>query len=77
MSGIKAQQKTLIRKLMKEARTDCPNLAIPEFPVISKQSKQVAHLTHSQWERLVAKIIDLSGGTARQQLTQGQYASLQ
>jgi len=77
MSGIKAQQKTLIRKLMKEARTDFPKLAIPEFPVISKQIKQVAHLINTQWERLVAKIVDLSGGTARQQLTNGQYASLQ
>jgi hypothetical protein len=77
MSGIKAQQKTLIRKLMKEARTDFPKLAIPEFPVISKQVKQVAHLTNTQWERLVAKIVDLSGGTARQKLTNGQYASLQ
>jgi hypothetical protein len=77
MSGTKAQQKTLIRKLMKEARQDFPKLVIPDFPPISKQVKQRPHFTHSQWGRLIAKIVDLSGGVARQPLTNSQYISLQ
>lgn len=37
MGGTKAQQKTLIRELLKEARSDFPHLSIPDFPSISKQ----------------------------------------
>ena len=39
-SGMKEQQKAFIRALMKEARIDFPNLQIPDFPSISRQTKQ-------------------------------------
>ena len=39
MGGTKAQQKTLIRELLKEAKSDFPHLSIPEFPSISRQVK--------------------------------------
>ena len=40
MSGTKKQQKTLIRKLLKEARSDFPHLVIPDFPEISSQNSR-------------------------------------
>jgi hypothetical protein len=76
MGGTKAQQKTLIRELLKEARSDFPHLSIPDFPSISKQVKQVAHLKRSDWDRLMGKIVELSGGAARADLTPQQYKVL-
>jgi len=77
MGGTKAQQKTLIRELLKEARSDFPHLSIPDFPSISKQVKQVEHLKRSDWDRLMGKIVELSGGAARADLTHQQYKALE
>ncbi len=77
MGGTKAQQKTLIRELLKEARSDFPHLSIPDFPSISKQVKQVQHLKREEWDRLMGKIVELSGGAARADLTQHQYKVLE
>lgn len=76
MSGTKAAQKTLIRKLLKEARADFPNLNIPEFPEITNQSQQVIHLTRPEWDRLLHHIIKLSNGKAQEALSQAEYESL-
>jgi hypothetical protein len=77
MGGTKAQQKTLIRELLKEARTDFPHLSVPDFPPISKQVKQVQHLKRSDWDRLLAKIVELSRGAAREDLTPEKYKTLE
>ena len=77
MGGTKAQQKTLIRYLLKEARSDFPHLSIPDFPSISKQIKQVQHLKREDWDRLMGKIVELSGGAARENLTTQQYRALE
>jgi len=77
MGGTKAQQKTLIRELFKEAKSDFPHLSIPDFPSISRQVKQVQHLKKDEWNRLMAKIVELSGGAARSDLSVQQYKSLE
>lgn len=77
MGGTKAQQKTLIRELLKEAKSDFPHLSIPEFPSISRQVKQVQHLKKDDWNRLMSKIVDLSGGAARSDLSVQQYKALE
>jgi len=76
MGGTKAAQKTLIRKLLKEARKDFPHLGIPDFPPITRQRQQVVHLKRDQWDRLLQKVVDLSEGAARQHLSQQQYQAL-
>ncbi|MEX0649862.1 MAG: hypothetical protein WD200_02590 [Candidatus Andersenbacteria bacterium] len=77
MGGTKAQQKTLIRELLKEARSDFPHLSIPDFPSISRQIKQVRHLKRDDWDRLMGKIVELSGGAARSDLSIQQYNALE
>ena len=76
MSGTKKQQKTLIRKLLKEARSDFPHLAIPDFPEISSQKQQVRHLKRDEWNRLLGKVVELSSGAARQDLSKADYEAL-
>ncbi len=77
MGGTKMQQKTLVRELLKEARSDFPHLSIPDFPPISRQVKQVQHLKRNEWDHLMGKIVELSGGAAREDLTPQQYKSLE
>jgi hypothetical protein len=76
MGGTKAAQKTLIKKLLKEARSDFPHLAIPDFPEISRQKQQVRHLKRDEWNRLLGKVVELSGGAARQDLSKADYEAL-
>ena len=77
MSGTKKQQKTLIRKLLTEARQDFPHLGIPDFPEISSQKQQVRHLTKKEWDRLLKKVVELSQGAARKDLSISEYQDLQ
>ncbi|WP_244279015.1 hypothetical protein [Synechococcus sp. UW179B] len=78
MSGTKKQQKTLIRKLLTEARQqDFPHLVIPDFPEISSQKKQVRHLTRKEWDLLLKKVVELSEGAARKDLSVSDYQDLQ
>ena len=76
MGGTKKQQKTLIRALLKEARQDFPHLGIPDFPEISSQKQQVRHLTRSEWDGLLKKVVELSEGAARQDLSVTEYKNL-
>ena len=78
MSGTKKQQKTLIRKLLTEARQqDFPHLGIPDFPEISSQKQQVRHLTRKEWDLLLKKVVELSKGAARKDLSVSDYQNLQ
>ena len=78
MSGTKKQQKTLIRKLLTEARQqDFPHLGIPDFPEISSQKQQVRHLTKKEWDLLLKKVVELSEGAARKDLSVSDYQDLQ
>ena len=76
-SGVKAEHKTLINKLLELAQDDFSGHSFPSFPSITKQYKQVIHLNQKQWETLIKKVISLSGGAARKQLTQKQYENLE
>lgn len=77
MSGTKKQQKTLIRKLLTEARQDFPHLRIPDFPEISSQKQQVRHLKREEWDLLLKTVVELSKGAARQDLSISEYQNLQ
>ena len=61
-SGIKSQQKTLIKKLLAVAESDFVGHSFPNFPKISKQYKQVTHLSHQQWDKLSQHIFELGEG---------------
>ncbi|MBM5801961.1 MAG: hypothetical protein FJ077_14295 [Cyanobacteria bacterium K_DeepCast_35m_m2_023] len=76
-SGMKGQQKTLINKLLVLAEDDFPGHAFPRFPAISKQTKQVQHLTQKQWDQLLAAVVDLSFDSARQLLDPDEYLDLE
>jgi hypothetical protein len=77
MSGTKKQQKTLIKKLLDEARQDFPHLGQPDFPAISSQKQQVRHLTRKEWDLLLKKVVELSEGAARKDLSVSDYQNLQ
>ena len=78
MGGTKKQQKTLIRKLLTEARQkDFPHLGIPDFPEISSQKQQIRHLTRKEWDLLLKKVVELSEGAARKDLSVSEYQDLQ
>lgn len=76
MSGTKKQQKTLLRKLLKEARKDFPHMGTLEFPEISTQRQQVRHLKREEWDQLLKKVLELSEGAGRQNLSVADYQNL-
>ena len=76
-SGTKAEMKTLINKLFDIAADDYSGHKFPDFPVITKQYKQVAHLKKSQWEALLKTVNELSGGAAKKSLTPEEYFNLE
>tara|TARA_Y100001972_G_scaffold128018_1_gene186914 strand:+ start:756 stop:2174 length:1419 start_codon:yes stop_codon:yes gene_type:complete len=61
-SGIKGQQKTLIRKLLAIAESDFVGHSFPNFPKISKEYKQVKHLDHKMWDKLNRHVFELGEG---------------
>jgi hypothetical protein len=77
IGGTKGQHKPLIRDLLKEARSDFPHLSIPDFPSISRQIKRVQHLKRDDWDRLMGKIVELSDGAARSDLSVQEYKALE
>ena len=76
-SGTKAEMKTLINKLFDIAAVDYSGHKFPDFPVITKQYKQVAHLKKSQWEALLKTVNELSCGAAKKSLTPEEYFNLE
>jgi len=61
-SGIKGDFKTLILNLLALAEDDFVGHAFPSFPAISKQKKQVRHLTHDEWKLLLRTVFELGEG---------------
>ena len=57
-SGMKAQQKTLINKLLILAEKDFVGHQFPSFPSITKQTKQVTHFTSEQWTLLLQTVFE-------------------
>ena len=78
MEQPKKNQKSLLNKLNKEAfETDFPNLRPFIFPVIeSKPEVQKEHFLQPEWEKLMKKINELSGGVANKELTKQEYENL-
>ena len=76
-SETKKQQKTLINKLLALAESDFVGHSFPSFPPISTQYQQVKHLKKEEWEKLIKTVIELSGGAAKESLTEKQYQNLE
>ena len=75
-SGMKAQQKTLINKLLALAEEDFIGHSFPSFPPISKQYKQVCHLTKSEWTTLTSAVFDKTEGKELLTYTPSDYDKL-
>ena len=75
-SGIKGQQKTLINKLLALAESDFVGHSFPNFPKISKEYKQVKHLTHSEWDILYRHIFELGKGKDATTFSPSDYQAL-
>ena len=73
----KEAQKSLLNHLNELAKDDFPNLQKFRFPKISKTSKEVQHLTKIEFEKLVHKINELSGGLARKTISPREYQNLE
>jgi len=73
---MKAQQKTIIRKLFVEAEKDFIGHKFPNFPPISKEKKQVQHLTIEQWKLLLRTVFEFGDGKEGKARTLKQYKSL-
>ena len=77
MAQMKENQRTLLNHLNKEARKDFPSLQPFIFPTITRVQSQVEHFTKSEWDKIVKKVIELSGGIADTPLTEKQYQQLE
>tara|TARA_E500000331_G_scaffold236361_1_gene226641 strand:+ start:92 stop:1450 length:1359 start_codon:yes stop_codon:yes gene_type:complete len=78
MGGTKKQQKTLIRTLLKEARSnDFPKLSIPDFPEIKHQKKEATYLTGDEWKLLMEKVVELSKSVCGKELSNKEYQLLE
>ena len=75
-SGMKGQQKTLIRKLLVEAEKDFVGHRFPSFPPITKVKKQVPHLKIEEWKLLLRTVFELGEGKEAKARTSTQYNSL-
>ncbi len=75
-SGMKEQQKTLINKLLALASEDFIGHSFPRFPVISKQTRQVCHLTMNQWTKLTNAVFDETQGKELKTYTPSDYSNL-
>ena len=75
-SGMKGQQKTLINKLFAIAESDFVGHRFPSFPPISKQTKQVRHLTKEKWDILQRHVFELGEGKDADAYTPTKYKKL-
>ena len=75
-SGMKGQQKTLINKLFAIAESDFVGHRFPSFPPISKQRKQVRHLTKEEWDILQRHVFELGEGKDAVAYTPTKYKKL-
>ena len=75
-SGMKGQQKTLIRKLLTLAESDFIGHSFPNFPKITKEYKQVKHLNHTEWDILYRQIFELGEGKEAKTYTPDDYRAL-
>ena len=79
MAGTKKQQKTLLNKLLLEARTrDFPQLPDLVYPRIKSKGKDsVEWLRREEWDELQKLVIELSGGIADKIISKEEYQQLE
>ena len=82
MVGQKKQLRTLLNKLLNQARiTDkekFSNMPKLVYPTIERRlgKEEVEYLTRDEWNRLIAKVVELSGGVANKHITAEEYNAL-
>ena len=76
-SGIKGDFKTLILNLLALAEDDFVGHAFPSFPAISKQKKQVRHLTQDEWKLLLRTVFELGEGKEAITWSADEYKNLE
>ena len=77
MSVQKEGQKTLLNHLNKIALIDFPLLQPFVYPTISRDKQEVEHFKEEEWEQLVNKVIELSGGAAKFMISEKAYQKLE
>ena len=77
MAKQKEAVKSLINKLFAIARYDLPLLQNPIYPVIHKDDVEVEGFTQQEWDKIVTKVIELSGGKAREEITYQEYQDIE
>ena len=76
MAQQKENQRTILNKLNHEAQmSDFPSLRPFRFPKIARKKKQVEHFFSEEWDLLIKKIIELSGGNTKE-ISKQQYQEL-
>ena len=76
--GMKAQQKTLIKKLFTLSERDFIGHSFPTFPTISTQSnKQCVHFQFEEWESIMGCLDKKTEGKARAEITYEEYKNLE
>lgn len=79
MSETKRQQRAILNKLFETARHNGHHtLRNPAYPVIEKSISQrvPGYLQEKDWETLILNVIRLSGGYAKQEISQAEYLAL-
>ena len=83
-AGTKAQQKTLIKKLLVASQDDFLGHSFPSFPSMGKgttkkKSKRegVTHFEQHDWTTLLGTIVQLSGGVANREISLEEYEHLE
>ena len=77
-TGMKAQQKTVIKSLFSIAESDFVGHTFPSFPKIKKNnSQQPIHFEFSEWQTLMKTINEYSGGVARSLISFEEYKNLE
>ena len=78
MAGTKKQQKTLINKLLSEARgSDFPSLPDLVFPKITTRKKDaVDWFSKTEWDKLIDYVVHRSGDFANRDLTRDEYLKI-
>ena len=77
-SGMKSQQKTVLKSLFDIAEPDFIGHSFPSFPKIDGvQEEQVKHFESDEFETLMNTIIQLSGGAAKREMSFEEYNHLE
>ena len=80
MSETKKQVKTLLNKLIDEAKRskNFPNLRSLEYPSIhTGERKEVSYMKKGEWDKLLLQVIELSNGNAHKLITREEFLNVE